>query len=731
MYKDCRCWDDFAPGTWKGLTNKKVSSLWMFILIVALNCGGAFAADTARRPFPIPPMLPPINNAPIAAPQTLNILEDGGGTAINLTGSDPDPGTTLTFTITGGPIKGAISGTAPNLTYTPTLNSNNFTPIVGPDLITFTVTDDGSPPLTSAEATVTINVSPVNDAPSFTGGRDQGPVAGSAGLQTVPGWATGMSPGGGVDEASQGLTFNVSNDNPGAFFLQPIVDDTGTLSYWPALGGGIANVTVFLMDDGGTANGGVDTSAPYNFTITIETDRDGDGVLDAADNCPDTFNPTQEDRDGDGLGDSCDNCKDHANVDQTDSDGDGLGDVCDGGGGPEDISEEAEIVNGDQPFKEGQFVFIETTLRNETDEDMLIPIPICSRLFFEVRDAQGNIVVGLQTIPYPIMIESGLTVLAAGESISLTCNLLDENPYLLSGTSGEPVEYGVTTYFNVDAKDPDNLVEIWNGSVASDEQILVVEGGDGVPDPPVVADTLTFDPDEWDVLWPTGAHLPLTIRIDLPDEYQEEDIVASTVLIQGTVQCIEGTDRIVDGVFECQIYRDEAAQSFGTLLPGTMISLWVTGELEGGEFFSGQGMVTVVEATGTVEIQTELKVIGKGKNPKEKKFPVEGMVMRLFDKSQGSCAEMNGVNDPNYQQVWENCIGDDIFQETTTLTGGPNAGSAIFHSVPDGNWIAIGEFTEGPEAPLYPGVSVGQVAKGNATTKTLLILQDKDGFSIP
>ncbi|MEZ4472828.1 MAG: hypothetical protein R3F60_18985 [bacterium] len=37
-------------------------------------------------------------------------------------------------------------------------------------------------------------------------------------------------------------------------------------------------------------------------------DRDADGVLDGADNCPGAFNPQQEDADGDGRGDACDTC---------------------------------------------------------------------------------------------------------------------------------------------------------------------------------------------------------------------------------------------------------------------------------------------------------------------------------------------------------------------------------------------------------------------------------------
>jgi hypothetical protein len=69
---------------------------------------------------------------------------------------------------------------------------------------------------------------------------------------------------------------------------------------------------------------------------------DGDGVLDAVDNCRFTQNPGQEDADGDGTGDACegdadsdgviddtDNCVDAPNAEQTDSDGDGAGDPCD------------------------------------------------------------------------------------------------------------------------------------------------------------------------------------------------------------------------------------------------------------------------------------------------------------------------------------------------------------------------------------------------------------------
>ena len=62
----------------------------------------------------------------------------------------------------------------------------------------------------------------------------------------------------------------MTNTNNGLFSSQPSIDASGALTYTPAANAnGSATVTVVLSDDGGTANGGVDTAPSQTFTITI------------------------------------------------------------------------------------------------------------------------------------------------------------------------------------------------------------------------------------------------------------------------------------------------------------------------------------------------------------------------------------------------------------------------------------------------------------------------------
>jgi predicted extracellular nuclease len=98
------------------------------------------------------------NVAPVADDQEISTDEDTA-VAVELTASDGDSAS-VTYSVVDQPANGTLSGTAPNLTYTP---DSNFT---GTDSFTFKANDGFSD---SNVATVTISVNPVNDAPVAVG----------------------------------------------------------------------------------------------------------------------------------------------------------------------------------------------------------------------------------------------------------------------------------------------------------------------------------------------------------------------------------------------------------------------------------------------------------------------------------------------------------------------------------------------------------------------------------
>ena len=93
-------------------------------------------------------------------------------------------------------------------------------------------------------------------------------VAGNSGPNTTAGLATNISAGP-ANESGQTVSFNLSNPNNALFTAQPAIASDGTLTFTPIGVPGTVTVTVTAQDNGGTANGGVDTSSPQTFTVTV------------------------------------------------------------------------------------------------------------------------------------------------------------------------------------------------------------------------------------------------------------------------------------------------------------------------------------------------------------------------------------------------------------------------------------------------------------------------------
>ncbi|MBF0326422.1 MAG: tandem-95 repeat protein [Alphaproteobacteria bacterium] len=269
------------------------------VTVVLTDDGGTANGGTATsvaKTFTI--IVNPANDeTTLQANAGLNLNEDAAQATITtaiLEARDVDVGTTtaqIVYTVETAVTKGALakSGNALGLTgtfsqqdinnglitYTPSANAN------GGDFFEFTVKDSNDNSVTP-KYKFNINLTAVNDVPSFTKGADQTPNE-DGGAQTVSGWMTSIGKGAG-DETGDTLTIVVSNNNNALFAVQPSIDASGNLTFTPAANrNGTATVSVYLSDNGGTLNGGSDTSATQTFTITVNAVNDAPSFTAGAD----------------------------------------------------------------------------------------------------------------------------------------------------------------------------------------------------------------------------------------------------------------------------------------------------------------------------------------------------------------------------------------------------------------------------------------------------------------
>ncbi|MEO1245948.1 MAG: Ig-like domain-containing protein [Pseudomonadota bacterium] len=182
-----------------------------------------------------------VNDLPIANAASFTTAEDTG-IPVTLTGSDPE-GVALTYAVAMGPMNGSLSGTAPNLTYTP--NANYF----GGDSLTFTVNDGTD---TSVAASITLVVTPVNDLP----------VANDLNIDAVAdvGVAVPLS---GSDIDGDALTFTVTAGPSNGVLSGP----TDNLVYTANTGYVGSDSLTY------TANDGTGASAPATVTFNVTTNN--------------------------------------------------------------------------------------------------------------------------------------------------------------------------------------------------------------------------------------------------------------------------------------------------------------------------------------------------------------------------------------------------------------------------------------------------------------------------
>ncbi|MCG6156582.1 tandem-95 repeat protein [Rubinisphaera margarita] len=149
-----------------------------------------------------------INDAPIAFDSQNDVSEDGNVTG-SVQGQDVD-GDAITFSLVQQPAHGTLQFTASgNYSYTP--NANYF----GSDSFTFLASDGTE---SSTPATVALNVTPVNDAPSLE------PATFSLAENSNVGTAVGAVTGNDID--SSDLTYAITSGNEaGAFAINAVTGE--------------------------------------------------------------------------------------------------------------------------------------------------------------------------------------------------------------------------------------------------------------------------------------------------------------------------------------------------------------------------------------------------------------------------------------------------------------------------------------------------------------------------
>jgi hypothetical protein len=181
---------------------------------------------------------------PTANAQSVTTAENTAA-AITLTGSDPNtPPLALTFTVTVNPAHGTLSGTAPNLTYTPTSGYS------GGDSFTFQVSNGT---VESTLATVSLTITPSSNQAPITVGSSYATAQNHTLTVAAPGVLTGVVSTGPIAPTAVLVSGpnhgSLDLDPDGAFTYTPAQNFTGndSFSFQGVAGAALGNVSVVQM----------------------------------------------------------------------------------------------------------------------------------------------------------------------------------------------------------------------------------------------------------------------------------------------------------------------------------------------------------------------------------------------------------------------------------------------------------------------------------------------------
>ncbi|MEA5570965.1 hypothetical protein [Calothrix sp. UHCC 0171] len=208
---------------------------------------------------------------------------DAGSSDISVTLLASQGNLTLNSTVSGGVTAGNIinNGTN-NVTLTGTLSQINTTlaatnglvykgnqDFFGNDTLSITATDGVTP---STPKAISINVNPINDAPTFSIGGNQSvrAISGQIVTRTIQGWAYNFNPGVNETQTNTGYMVSLVNPSDSSFFTEtPTINTNGDLTYTLASNiTGNGSKTIDFQVQAGDSEGGISQAKTFKITVT-------------------------------------------------------------------------------------------------------------------------------------------------------------------------------------------------------------------------------------------------------------------------------------------------------------------------------------------------------------------------------------------------------------------------------------------------------------------------------
>ncbi len=246
-----------------------------------------------------------VNDAPVVqANKTIMLNEDASNTPLNITAPTDVDGDSLTITVTG--LSDASKGKVYLAGGTTQINNNQiltaaqlaglvFSPVADANGSAGSFSYSANDGTVSSSQSITFNINSVNDRPTFTIGANQSVKTGAA-QQTIAGWARDFNSGAANESGQKVAEYIVEViSNSGVVQSTPTINLAGDLIYTPSAIG-TAEFRVKVRDDGGTANGGFDTSISPTQTFKINVNSTTTNSINGTPNADNLMGTDQSDR---------------------------------------------------------------------------------------------------------------------------------------------------------------------------------------------------------------------------------------------------------------------------------------------------------------------------------------------------------------------------------------------------------------------------------------------------